>query len=91
MSELRYMVVFESNGQGTRAGRVFSMHADAMRFAQRITTDGTAWPAEAFIQEQRRESRFHEWEDHGAEICILEGRDCRDADDVLKLEQASDE
>jgi len=77
MKERRYMVTFESNGMDTTTRRVFSTLADAQGFARRITTDGTAWPAEAFIQRQRRESQFHEWDDQGAEVCILEGRDTR--------------
>ena len=72
--ERRYMVTFETNGQGTTTRRVFSMRADAMRFAQHITTAGMAWPAEAFIQAQRRESQFDEWEDYGAEFCIWDQR-----------------
>lgn len=61
MPETRYIVEYETDGEGSIKRAAFIVEKSARVFAQRVTTDGQAWPSEARIIRERREGCNYEW------------------------------
>ncbi len=64
----RFIVEYETNGEDSMCFAEFPTKDEATAFAARITTDDTAWPAEARIFGEYRESEWHRWQqDYGCD------------------------
>jgi hypothetical protein len=82
MPETRYIVEYETDGEGSARQTAFIVEKSAREFSRRITTDGRAWPSEARIFRERRESCNHEW----LHDCYFQPVDYVDGDDQSSCE-----
>lgn len=62
--EGRFVVEIETNGAGTATRKEFPAYHAAIRFARKVTMDGTAWPAVAVVNCEVRESAYDPWHRH---------------------------
>ena len=58
----RFVVEYETNGEGTMRSVPFPSRSLAVRHAKLVTTNDTAFPAEARINKETRTSIYAEWE-----------------------------
>ena len=60
--DVRWVVEYESSGVGTQQSKEFDAPSKALRFARKVTTDGTAFPSVAGVTLEKRENRFYQWQ-----------------------------
>lgn len=58
---IRYIVEYETDGENSERRDALDTLEQAKLLAAFVTSNGVAWPCEAIVYVEVRDSRFHDW------------------------------